>query len=77
MIFHIWISIITEMISILGTTVATLIMRWLLNVSTPEKDRRWLISHGWYREVEKLKFYRGFEYAHQVRARRVYSSSNS
>lgn len=71
MTFRIWTSIITEMISIVGTTVATLIMRWLLNLSTPEKDRKWVVSQGWYRQVEKLKYYRGFEYGRQMNAKRI------
>lgn len=76
MTFHIWVPIITEMISIIGTTIATLIMRWLLRLSTIEQDIQWIKSTKLWKTYARLKFYRGSEYLYQVRARRVYSSSN-
>lgn len=74
MISHIWAQIIIEMINIVGVTVSTLIMRWLLGLSTIEQDIKWIKSTGLWKSCTRLKFYRGSEYMHQVRAKRVYSS---
>lgn len=76
MTFRIWTQIITEVISIAGTTIATLIMRWLLKLSTIEQDIKWIKSTKLWKTCARLKFYRGSEYLYQMRAKRVYSSSN-
>ncbi len=70
---HIWIACIIEMINVGGTLVAAILMRWLLTLSTPEKDLAWLKKQAWYKQLSRLKFYRGQEYVHQLRAWNVYS----
>jgi hypothetical protein len=70
-------TLIIELINVTGTLVAAIIMRWLLGLSTYEKDMIWMKSTNVYKFVDKLKFYRGKELIHQLRAWHVYSSSNS
>jgi len=74
---HIWTSFIIEVINVGGTLLAAIIMRWLLALSTPEKDFIWLKQQRWYKQLTRLKFYRGKEFFHQMRAWNVYSSSSS
>lgn len=76
MIPHIWMSITTEIISVCGVTVSALIMRWLLGLSSYQKDILWIKQTKLWKTYARLKFYRGQEYIHQMRARRVYTSSN-
>lgn len=68
--------IIIELINISGTVIATILMRWLLKLSSPDQDIRWLKNTALWKNCVRLKFYRGKEYIHQLRAKRVYSSSN-
>lgn len=55
---------------------ATLVTRWLLDLSTPEKDLKWLRRQHWYQQIARLKFYRGLEYFHQLKAWHVYTSTS-
>lgn len=71
-----WNHIIIEMINLGSTLFAAIIFRWLLNLSTPEQDIKWIKATWFWKMCARLKFYRGFEYVHQVRARRVYTSSS-
>lgn len=64
-------QILTEIIQLVGITVSVLVMRYLLALSTPEQDRRWLERQWWYREMQRLKFYRGMDFLYQVKARRL------
>lgn len=62
---------IIECIHMSGTIISVLVMRWLLALSTPEKDMIWLQGQTWYRNLSLLHYYRGVEYLHQIRARRI------
>jgi hypothetical protein len=72
---HVWANIIIEMINIGGTLLAAIIMRWLLGLSTIEKDLTWIKQTNVYKFVDKIQFYRGKELMHQIRGKRVYSHS--
>ncbi len=51
---------------------ATLILtRWLLGMSTPESDLAWVDSWGIWSILDRLQWYRGLEYFHQLRAWRL------
>lgn len=69
-------NLIIELINIGGTLVAAVIMRWLLGLSTLEKDLMWIKQTNVYKFVDKLQFYRGKELFHQLRAWHVYTSTN-
>lgn len=69
-------TIIIELINMGGTLIAAIIMRWLLELSTPKKDLLWIRSTSVYKFVDKLQFYRGKELLYQLKAKRVYTSSN-
>jgi uncharacterized membrane protein len=70
-------NIIFEIINICGVTISTLIMRWLLGLSTIEKDIMWIKQTKLWKMCARLSFYRGTEYIHQIRGKHVYSSSNN
>lgn len=67
----VWLRIISEAIEIVGTGLATLLMRWLLELSTPQKDIAWLKRQHWYSYLERLQFYRGLEYYRQLQFFRI------
>jgi hypothetical protein len=73
----IWTNFIIEVINLGATILATIIMRWLLSLSTPEKDLAWLKKQSWYKQLARMRFYRGQELMYQIRAFHVYSSSAS
>lgn len=70
---HLTIALITEMMSISGTIISTILMRWLMGISTYEKDIHWLKKQKIYQYFVKLKYYRGKEYIYQLRARKLLS----
>lgn len=65
------ITIMIEALHIAGTIISVLLTRWLLALSTPEKDLIWLQQQLWYQKIRRLKFYRGMELAHQWKAERI------
>jgi hypothetical protein len=67
-------SCILTSIHIVDAVLTLLLSRWLLELSTPEKDIKWLKRQKIYQECKRLNFYRGMEYIHQVRAKRLLSS---
>jgi hypothetical protein len=71
-------SLLLEVVNIVGVTISTLIMRWLLGLSTLEKDIWWIKETRLWKIMTRLQFYRGFEYIHQVRGQKyVYSVTSS
>jgi hypothetical protein len=68
-------KVILEILSLSFTIAATLIMRWLLMLSTPSQDYYWLQHQGVYRWYKGLSWYRGTEYLHQVRANKIIEAS--
>jgi hypothetical protein len=67
------ISCILTSIHIVDAVITLLLSRWLLELSTPEKDMKWIKKQKIYQEYKRLKFYRGMEYVHQVRAKRIWA----
>jgi hypothetical protein len=67
-------SCIMGAIHIADAIITLLLSRWLLELSTPEKDILWLKKQPGYQDFTRLKFYRGTEYMHQLRARRILAS---
>lgn len=63
--------IMIELLHIVGTAIGVLLTRWLMGLSTPEKDMLWLEQQKWYNRLFRLRFYRGMEYAHQLKAGRI------
>lgn len=70
-LMQIFITLLGEIIQVCGAIIAALFMRWLLGLSSPEQDMKWLRRQKWYRELQRLKFYRGLEYLHQVNFWRI------
>jgi hypothetical protein len=62
---------IIECISIASTTISVVIMRWLLQISSPEKDMQWVKKQEWCADLKNLRFYRGIEYIHQINFKRI------
>jgi hypothetical protein len=66
-------SCILTSIHIADAVITLLLSRWLLELSTPEKDLKWLKRQKVYQDYKRLKFYRGMEYIHQMRAKRIWA----
>lgn len=64
-------ALITEVVSMLGTIAAALVLRYLLGLSTCDKDKRWLKRQAWFCYLQRLEFYRGTEYLRQLQARKL------
>jgi len=65
------------MINIVGVTISTLIMRWLLQLSTIEKDIQWICRTKMWKSLTRLQFYQGAEYLHQIRGKRIVDTTTS
>jgi hypothetical protein len=65
----------TNALQILCAAIIVLLQRYLLGLSTWKQDRLWLERQTWYNELRRLRFYRGPEYMHQVRAKRLLSDA--
>ncbi len=64
--------ILNNAIAICFALAHVLLSRWLLGLSTYEKDKRWLEQHStlWNR-LERLRWYRYPEYHYQLRFWRI------
>ena len=60
-------TILIELVSLVGTTIAVLLMRYLLMLSTPEQDYQWLQAQAWFQYLRRLRFYRGVDFFYQLR----------
>ena len=65
-------AIITSSIEAAYAILTLIATRWLLFLSTPEDDIKWLKAQGWYKFFAGLKWYRGLEWYHQMKAREVF-----
>ena len=54
---------------IVAAVITYVVARWLLDLSTPEKD--YLIFYRWWPLEFELRWYRGPEYYHQLRGMRL------
>lgn len=56
----------------LGVAIATIVLqRWLLDLSSPEKDMRWVRKQHAYWLWKNAKFYRGKDLLYQIRAKKI------
>jgi hypothetical protein len=68
---HIVITAAESLCQIVTATIIVLIQRWLLELSTLEKDIAWLKRQRWYQCLTRLRFYQGDNVYHQLRAYRL------
>ena len=66
-------SIIENAVYVVAALIVTLFQRWLLGLSTPEKDKRWAEQTAFGNLLYRLRWYRGVEFFHQLRAKRLLS----
>jgi hypothetical protein len=64
-------TICNNLFSLLCAAIIVFCQRYLLGLSTWEKDKRWLRRQKWYNTYERLRYYRGSEIIHQLRAYRL------
>lgn len=64
-------TFISETITALYAILTVVISRWLMGLASPEDDLRWLQEQPLVRFLTRLKWYRGNEFIHQVRAKRL------
>jgi hypothetical protein len=64
--------IILESIKLLYAGAYLVLCRWLLDLSTPQKDLAWLQRQPFMFHVKRLKWYTGIEYFHQLKFRRMF-----
>jgi len=67
--------LIREIISISFMIGAAITIRWILMLSTPTQDWWWLQNSGVWQYLDSLKWYRGTEYLHQLRANKIVNST--
>lgn len=69
-------QIIIELLR-LGIALATMLLtRWMFELAKPEDDIRWMKNtlDDITFELKRLKWYRGMEYIHQIKFRRMFES---
>jgi hypothetical protein len=64
-------NIVRNIIELAFAVGTTLVMRYLLEISTPEEDIKWIKRQSFYIYISALKFYRGVEFLHQLRGRKL------
>lgn len=64
-------NIIENCLQIGAAVVIILLQRWLLELSTFEKDWRWVKRQAVYRWLSRARWYRGREIYHQYQAYRL------
>jgi hypothetical protein len=64
-------NLVISVIHMTDAIITLLLTRWMMELSTVEKDIKWLKKQKVYQEFSRLKFYRGRELIHQIRARRI------
>lgn len=63
--------IMIEIIHVAGSLLCALLARWVMGLSTLEKDIQWLERQKWYLSIRRLSFFRGLEARHQWRGLRI------
>ena len=61
-------TLVNNALQLITAFIITLIQRWLLGISTYEKDKTTFKKSRFYRFFERVKWYRGREIFHQARA---------
>lgn len=64
-------SIAENVCYVIAALIVICLQRWLLGLSTPEKDRKWIEQTKLGSTFLRLKWYRGLEFFHQMRAKRI------
>ena len=67
----VFINLINNIMQISAAVVITLLQRWLLELSTFEKDWQWLQRQRIYSVIVRARWYRGLEAYHQYKAYRL------
>lgn len=67
-------TFITNLLSLVGTFASLILSRWLLELSSPSRDWIWLQQQPAFWYVWRLRWYRGAEFFHQLRARKLLAS---
>lgn len=67
-------TFITNVIALVGSIASLILSRWLLELSTPARDFIWLQQQPAFWYVWRLRWYRGTEFFHQLRARKMLAS---
>jgi hypothetical protein len=65
-------TILNNLLQLGTAAIITLLQRWMLEISSFEKDMRWLKRQDIYWLFMDAKWYRGLELYHQYNAFRVY-----
>lgn len=72
-----FINILNNIMQISAAIIITLIQRWLLELSTFEKDWQWFTRQRIYGWFARARWYRGMEAYHQWNAHRImYAQGN-
>lgn len=64
-------AIVHSLTQIATAVIITILQRWLLELSSIEKDMRWLRRQALFQIVARAKWYRGKELYHQWRGTRI------
>jgi hypothetical protein len=68
---EVFINLIHNAMQIGAAVIITLLQRWLLELSTVEKDLCWLKRQSFYWWFARARWYRGMEVYHQYKAIRL------
>lgn len=68
----IFIELVEGLFQIGIAVIITILQRWLLGLSTFEKDLQWLKRQKIYGYIISMKWYRGIEAYHQWNSYRIY-----
>jgi len=66
---HLMLNMLENLLQVMAACAMYLAARWLLDISTPQKDLAELRTWELFRI--DTKWYRGLEYMHQIRARNL------
>lgn len=64
-------TFLTNLIDLASAVASLILSRWLLELSSPEKDLRWLRRQGWFEWLQALRWYRWPEYRYQLAFQRL------
>lgn len=67
-------TFIANLLALVESCLSLILSRWLLELSTPARDLLWLQQQPAYWFLWRLRWYRGVEYFHQLRARKLLAS---
>lgn len=64
-------TFIAELITFSFAIASFVLARWIMELSTPQKDIAWVTGQPLWYELKRLRWYRGMEYIHQLRFKRL------